>query len=241
MVQAMKPTTKILSATAPDQLREQARAGVDADDGDEHDQPEVLQDVAGGVRRVAEEAQPRDQRRDDHARHQQPAGIAEADVRAGDRERDRADQEAEDHAERQRQQVGRRARARDAAHQSPRTCPPTILRPATNSTSKRCSLVFEPHRDRLAARARCGAAAIWPANSVLRNSFSSLPIHLLVGDQDLGLVERDVEHLRVRHLRADQAHLLGHAPPAARRARSRRPSATRARPARRGARRRDRH
>ena len=51
------------------------------------DEAEVLEDVARGVRRVAEEAQARDDRRDDDAGDQQPAGVAEADREAADRER----------------------------------------------------------------------------------------------------------------------------------------------------------
>ena len=111
IVQAMKPTMKIFSASAPVSCDKQGVAGIDADDGDEDDQAEVLEDVARGVRRVAEEAQARRDRRDDDAGDEQPAGIAEADLGAEGRELDRADQEAEDHAERQGQQVGRGARA----------------------------------------------------------------------------------------------------------------------------------
>src|SRR3954470_14655867 len=49
------------------ELGQQPGAGIDTDDGDEHDEAEILQHVAGGVRRVAEEPQPRHHRRDDYA------------------------------------------------------------------------------------------------------------------------------------------------------------------------------
>ncbi len=62
-------------------------------------------------------------------------------------------------------------------------------------------LGVEADRERHAAALDVTAAATWPANSALRNSLSSLPRPLLVGHQDLGLVERDVERLRRRPLR----------------------------------------
>src|SRR3954470_810407 len=48
-------------------LREKSGTGVDADDCDEHNKPEILKNVTRGVRGVAEETQPRDDGRYDHA------------------------------------------------------------------------------------------------------------------------------------------------------------------------------
>src|SRR4051812_10366271 len=55
------------------ELRQQPGAGIDADDGDEDHEAEILQHIARRVRCVAEEAQSGDQRRDDHAGQQQSA------------------------------------------------------------------------------------------------------------------------------------------------------------------------
>ena len=48
-------------------LRQQAGTGVDADDGDKYHQSQIFQDVARGIRRVAEETQARNDRGNDHA------------------------------------------------------------------------------------------------------------------------------------------------------------------------------
>ncbi len=177
------------------ELRQQRVAGIDADDRDEDDEAEVLQDVARRVRRVAEEAQPRHDRRHDHARDQQAAGIAEADRGAECRELDRADQEAEDHAERQRQQVGRGAGTRDPAEHRRRRCSTAPFRPTTVTMSMRCSVVLVPIGIGTPPRSSfdtCNLAGDSGSGTHLRRRQLQC---LLVGDEDLGLVERDVERL----------------------------------------------
>ena len=44
---------------------------------------------------------------------------------------------------------------------------------------------------------------------MLAEGFEGSPDHLLVGDEDLGLIERNAERLGVGDLRTDQAHLVG--------------------------------
>src|SRR3954452_15362382 len=48
-------------------LRKKSGTGIDADDCDEHNKPEILKDVTRGVRGVTEETQPRDDGRYDYA------------------------------------------------------------------------------------------------------------------------------------------------------------------------------
>jgi len=61
-----KADDEYLEGDRTGQLREEARPGVDADDGDENDEAEIFEHVACRVRCVAEEAQPRDGRRHNH-------------------------------------------------------------------------------------------------------------------------------------------------------------------------------
>ena len=83
-------------------------------------------------------------------------------------------------------------------------------------------------RDRLAAA--LDAADLDLAGEVrVAELLQRLADELLVGDEDLGLVERDVERLRVGDLRTDQAHVVGESPSAAAERDRRRPSAARGR------------
>ena len=98
--QAMKAHDEDLQRNRACQLREQTVAGVDTDNSDEHDQAEILQDVAGGIRRVAEVAQPRNQpSRRSRLTAASPRGVAEADLGSERRKIDQCRSGIDDHAD----------------------------------------------------------------------------------------------------------------------------------------------
>ena len=206
----MKPATKIFSATAPVSCEISAGAGVDADDGDEHDQARgprgccarrsacCRRSAAATRSTTRSRPTPAGRRRCPGRPWSRRAGTAMAPIR---KPRIMPSDE--------RQQVGGGARPRDLAQQRRRACSTADLRPPTNSTSKRCSLVLRPSGIGTPPRSMW-CSAICPANSACAELLQLLADHLLVGDQDLGLVERDVERLGVRHFGADQAHVVGH-------------------------------
>ena len=191
------------------QLREQAVAGVDADDRDEDHETEVLEDVARRVRRVAEETQPRRDRRHDHARDQQAAGIAEANLRSECRELDEPDQQAEDHADGQGQQVRGRARTRDATEHFSGFLD-RALEADNGEDVHPLQLGLQADRERHAAAFVVHDLQLAGERRVAERDELAVD-DLLVGHKDFGLVERNIERLLVRDFRTDQAHLVGQA------------------------------
>ena len=94
------------------------------------------------------------------------------------------------------------------------------------------------HVEALAARCRCRAGSArrarsmrvicsCPAKSSLRERLQHLAVGFLFGHQDFGLVERDVERLRVRRLPGRSGRGSRSGPRGGRPARSRRPAAAR--------------
>src|SRR5688572_23680862 len=82
------------------ELSEEGRARVDANNGDEGHKAEIFQDVASGIRSVAEETQPRNNRRNEDAGEEKAAGVTQTNREAADRDVDLADKKAQHHADR---------------------------------------------------------------------------------------------------------------------------------------------
>ncbi len=74
--------------------------------------------------------------------------------------------------------------------------------------SIRCSLVLRPAGNGTPPRSTLVTCS-WPAIASLAEGFEGASDHLLVGDEDLGLVQRNAERLGIGNLRTDQAHLVG--------------------------------
>src|SRR5262245_28473333 len=189
------------------ELSQQASTGIDANDGDKDNEAEIFQHVARSIRRIAEETQPRHDRRHDHAGQQQSTGIAEADLGAEGREFDLPDQEADDHADRQRQQVGGRVAAGYAA---PHLTQFVDGRLQTDDRDDIHPLQFSLETGR-----NGHAAALDPADlqltgqRLIAERLKGASNHLLVGNENVGLIERNIERLGVGDLGTDQAHLFG--------------------------------
>ena len=198
-----------MSAIAPVSCASSEAPGVDAHDRDEGDQAQVLEDVARGVGRAAEEPQPRDDRRDEDAREQQAAGVAQADREAAHRHVDlrRSAGPATmptDSVSRSVAVLGRATLPSAAASLST-----ALLSPATNSTSNRCSLVSAPSGNRHAAALHADAPGAGRRTPRCGTPSAPCPSTLLLVTRISAWSSGMFKRLGVGHFGAQQPHVGG--------------------------------